>query len=403
MSESVWFEQVDTALINFIQKNIIIDGKPVKAKVRKPDEDFDIEDYPLVSVYNLYDRFSTYRYNPEGSVTQRDVENNALVFEDPALPYDLYYQIDFWSILQSDMNEMTKQWKAKTKFWFNLDVQDESGNPRSCFVLMRNDVAKSDLLQKGRRVFHSFGTYKIQVEIDEKTQSTQPMVTKTVEVHVNGHKLNEEEQKPFNPIESLIINNGESSLVTSVSGDYIRIDLDKGEESLSIHKNTTDGSKYFLTDIDGNISEDSSHFVLSLSDNLLNVAGNISFVLSNGETKDYKIFFHLRDNPSNYDLIEDIKLIRTLASLEYDEFGRESLRAWWSGNSTDLIGFYISTSKGNTISCTSNSGIVFMDRADAYVAYASSNVKYLYEEILTVTLSNGEEYHCKVIFDFAKS
>lgn len=189
MSETVWFEQVDTALINFIQKNIIIDGKPVKAKVRKPDEDFDIEDYPLVSVYNLYDRFSKHRYNPEGEVVQRDVEDNILIFEESALPYDLYYQIDFWTILQSDMNEISKQWKAKTKFWFNLDVLDESGNPRSCFVLMRNDVAKSDLMQKGRRVFHSFATYKVQVEIDEKVYTTQPMVTKTVEVVVNNEKI----------------------------------------------------------------------------------------------------------------------------------------------------------------------------------------------------------------------
>ena len=152
----------------------------VKVVVRKPDEDFTEEDYPVISLYNLYDRFSKIRYSPEPVVVQRDFDSNNAVVEESALPYDLFYQIDFWANLQSDMNSMLKQWKSFAPFWFNLDVKDESGNLRSCFVISRNDFNKSDLLKGGKRLFHSFGTYKVQVELDNKHNQEAPMVKETI-------------------------------------------------------------------------------------------------------------------------------------------------------------------------------------------------------------------------------
>lgn len=188
MSDSVWFEQVDIALMRLLGKVIQIDGKPVKVVIRKPDEDFIEEDYPLVSIYNLYDRFSKNRYSPEPVVVSHNEGDNSLILEESALPYDLFYQIDFWSTLQSDMNSMTKQWKKFSKFWFNLDVFDESGKPRSCFVLSRNDFNKADLMKSGKRLFHSFGTYKVQVELDGNVRTKAPMLTNTPEVKANVAK-----------------------------------------------------------------------------------------------------------------------------------------------------------------------------------------------------------------------
>lgn len=184
MSESVWFEQVDSALMKLLRTVIQIDGNPVKVVIRKPDEDFNEEDYPLVSLYNLYDRFSKGRYSPEPVVVSRNFDSNTAVLEESALPYDLFYQIDFWASLQSDMNSMLKQWKSFAPFWFNLDVLDESGNPRSCFVISRNDFSKADLLKEGKRLFHSFGTYKVQVELDTNNSEETAMVTEPITVHI---------------------------------------------------------------------------------------------------------------------------------------------------------------------------------------------------------------------------
>lgn len=184
MSESIWYEEVDTALVDLLQETIHIDGKPVKVLVLKPDDDFDDEDYPLITIYNLFDRFSVERYNPEPVVVSQSVSKRTAILEDSALPYDLFYQIDFWATLQSDMNEMTKQWKAYASRWFNLSVIDKLGTSRSCFVLSRNDFGKSDLVKKGKRLFHCFGTYKIQVELDENVQTVAPMVVSTTDVSV---------------------------------------------------------------------------------------------------------------------------------------------------------------------------------------------------------------------------
>ena len=179
MSESVWYEQVDIALVELLRNIIHIDGKPVKVVVRKPDDDFNEEDYPLVSIYALYDRFSKIRYSSEPVVIHRDEGSATAVISESALPYDLIYQIDFWSTLQTDMNSMTKQWKAFARSWFNLLVLDESGTERSCFVLVRNDFNKADLLREGKRLFHSFCTCKIQVELDESVPTTTYMVTES--------------------------------------------------------------------------------------------------------------------------------------------------------------------------------------------------------------------------------
>ena len=107
MSESVWFEQVDSALMKLLRTVIQIDGKPVKVVIRKPDEDFNDEDYPVVSIYNLYDRFSKSRYSPEPVVVYKNYDSNFAIVEKSALPYDLFYQIDFWANLQSDMKIYT--------------------------------------------------------------------------------------------------------------------------------------------------------------------------------------------------------------------------------------------------------------------------------------------------------
>lgn len=185
MSESVWYEEVDTSLIKLLQSVIQIDGKPIKVVVKKPDDDFSEEEYPLVTIYSLFDRFSVDRYDPEPVVVSRDFDKKISVLEDSAQPYDLFYQIDFWSTLQSDMNSMTEQWKAFSKRWFNLSVLDKSGTERSCFVLSRNDFNKSDLMKNGMRLFHSFGTYKVQVELDNNSQEIVSMVTSKSDVSLH--------------------------------------------------------------------------------------------------------------------------------------------------------------------------------------------------------------------------
>lgn len=181
-SESVWFEQVDEALIAYIQNIVKLKNdkgvlSPVPVKIRKPDEDFKIETYPSITLYNLYSVRDEVRYNPEPVVIGRDEANATLIEEQSAIPYSLYYQIDFWSRLQSHMNDMTRLWLGHNPDrCFNLPVKDLSGNDRSSFVLLTDDLKKSDLLNGTDRTFHSMLTYRVWVELDEKITVEKPMV-----------------------------------------------------------------------------------------------------------------------------------------------------------------------------------------------------------------------------------
>lgn len=182
-SESVWFEQVDTALINYIQGIVKLPNAsgvltPVPVKIRKPDEDFKIEEYPCITLYNLYSVRDEVRYFPDKVVVERHPDRNILIEERGAIPYSLFYQLDFWSRKQSQMNDMTRMWLGHhPDRCFNLPVKDLSGQDRSSFVLMTDDLRKSDFLTETQRTFHSVLTYRVWVEIDEKIRNESSMIT----------------------------------------------------------------------------------------------------------------------------------------------------------------------------------------------------------------------------------
>lgn len=182
-SESVWFEQVDSALIEYIRGIVKLSNEkgeltPIPTKVRKPDEDFKIEVYPCITIYNLYSHRNELRYNPERQIVSRDVANALIRTEPGAIPYDLLYQIDFWAKMQSDMNNMLRLWVGHNPDkYINLPVKDMSGTNRNSFMLQTEDIKKSDLLSGDKRLFHSFITYKIWVELDEKISVEKPMIT----------------------------------------------------------------------------------------------------------------------------------------------------------------------------------------------------------------------------------
>lgn len=182
-SESVWFEQVDIALTRYISGIIKLPDihgvlTPVPVKIRKPDEDFKIEEYPCITLYNLYSVRDEVRYFHDTVVVERDYDTNLLVEEKGAIPYSLYYQFDFWARKQSEMNDMTRIWLGNhPDRSFNLPVKDVSGNDRNSFVLMVDDLKKSDFLTGNQRTFHSVLTYRVWVEVDERIRRENSMIS----------------------------------------------------------------------------------------------------------------------------------------------------------------------------------------------------------------------------------
>ena len=185
MSANVWYEQVDIALLKELQNTVRYRDKhgilvPLEDNaliVRKPEEEFKLETFPCVSIYNTTTTFDPMRYNSDPIKVGEDIDNSIAIMEDPAIPYKLLYQIDFWAKYQDDMNNMTMSWTTKHFRQFNLNVIDDGGTERSCNCLIKTPLTKSDLVSGGERLFHTITSYEIWVELDSETRYNVNMVT----------------------------------------------------------------------------------------------------------------------------------------------------------------------------------------------------------------------------------
>lgn len=185
ISNNVWFEEVNTGLIEEIHNTVRIRDRvgsliPLDRKaivIRKPEEDFKIEMFPCVSIYMVSYKHDPKRYNPEPIKIGKDEVKKVVVLEEPAVSFNLTCQIDFWSEYETDMDTMTMTWLNNHFRQFNLKVVDDGGVERYCNCLMQGSVVKSDLLSGGKRLFHSVVKLLIWVELDGKNRYNKPMVT----------------------------------------------------------------------------------------------------------------------------------------------------------------------------------------------------------------------------------
>lgn len=188
MADSVWYEQVNAGLLEELKRSLTIHNakglsmslpKPESAfSIRKPEEDFKFEIFPCVSIYNLSTQYNPIRHLPldVDVAMERDYENNQIVMEKQGVPFDLSYQIDFWSRYQTDMDDMLMSWLLTHYRQFNLPVITTEGTETDVNVLQVGEVVKSDLVLNKERLFHSIIKYSIWVEIDGGLRYTKPMV-----------------------------------------------------------------------------------------------------------------------------------------------------------------------------------------------------------------------------------
>lgn len=184
MSANVWLEEVSVGLIQELkntvriknQRGVLVPLQDNAFVVRKPEEDFKFETFPCVSIYNLSYAHDPTRYNSELVKVGEDRDNMIVTLEESAVPFNLTYQIDFWSRYNSEMDCMTRTWLMKHFRQFNLSVIDDGGNERSCNCLMQGSTTKSDLVLDKERLFHTIIKYLIWVELDGETRYNKPMV-----------------------------------------------------------------------------------------------------------------------------------------------------------------------------------------------------------------------------------
>ena len=109
---SVWKDEINRALMVYTQKAVVLDrnGSPYKVPVqmRKPDETLKLEAYPCITWYNLMDLSNTDRTdNVEYTYVNKETKE-AINYYLP-IPFDMYYQIDFWGKTWTDVDN-SRSW-----------------------------------------------------------------------------------------------------------------------------------------------------------------------------------------------------------------------------------------------------------------------------------------------------
>lgn len=176
MSANVWFEEVEKGLKEEILNTVFyLSPTGIKTNVtedmvfvRDPEEDLGEEQIPCVTITPLFNRFDPRRYNPNPVIMSKNEEENLLTMQDSAVPFNLTYQLDFWSRYKEDINLMTGSWLKKHFRQFNLRVIDDGGTERYSNVLLNESMRESDLLKNQKRLFHSLISYVIWVELDDE-------------------------------------------------------------------------------------------------------------------------------------------------------------------------------------------------------------------------------------------
>lgn len=174
MNSTVWTEQICEGLKSLIQSIITFPKNnkevPIPVHVKKPDEDFKIESYPMAYIYNFsISKRDPERYYPFKVLRNANTETFKGVLERSAVPHSLFFQIDFYTTLQSDMDKIMQKWLFEAGKDFNLPVTDSGGTERTAFALNTgNVIQKQDNLSGSNRVFCSSFTYRIWAEIDEE-------------------------------------------------------------------------------------------------------------------------------------------------------------------------------------------------------------------------------------------
>ena len=116
----MWKPDIELGLIGFIEKYI-----NVKAKVRYPDEKLKVEEFPLITICSLFDRENIYRrvYSPFTPYIINKDPKTITLSKQPQ-PIDIFYQIDFWTLSNRQINEITAKWFNTCLRFFNINCNN---------------------------------------------------------------------------------------------------------------------------------------------------------------------------------------------------------------------------------------------------------------------------------------
>ena len=192
---------------------------------------------------------------------------------------------------------------------------------------------------------------------------------------------------------------GTASIETYEDGrEYIKVTMLDGQTSTGIYKT---GKGTAITDVsveldNGKMTEKDNLYVGYVKSNKSNPTGTVTISLSNGSVLTYDIVFDMGIVETEVNPLDELKLIRTSASLDADgtlRITRSSGLAQSAG-----AGFYAKTTAGETVTFTTTQGTIYSGRTDAFVAYLTQNTSNV-KGTISYTLSDGTAVEYNAVID----
>lgn len=187
---SVWWEEVDKALLNLLKNFHYV--KNNKERVKVPVLFFPLSmntekyEYPIVMFRHLNEEFDLKRYS--ALPVQVLVEGDTAIYEESAKPYTLNYQLDIITEKQRDLNYLTKQWSCLVPLRGTIPVTDVEGTVRYCYMSCEPPRAIDYYAVRGEdRLLRTVIKFKVQIELDMGSATRKSIVSKNPSITTNSN------------------------------------------------------------------------------------------------------------------------------------------------------------------------------------------------------------------------
>lgn len=178
--KDVWYEECDKGWLDLIPSIVDCEYEenkfsPIYTAIHLPEQDLeDFHTFPRCTIQVLQEDFAFSRYDTSrGKIISH--EGTTATVQSPSLPYFLTYQINFFANFKSDIDHITKQWRAFCGRAFSLPVTLANGEKYKCNVDQVSYKNNDDVEREVRRYIRSY-VYKVWVDLAGKTYETK-MVT----------------------------------------------------------------------------------------------------------------------------------------------------------------------------------------------------------------------------------
>ena len=173
MDKSIWYEECDRGWLDLIPSIVTCEYReneftPIHTSMHLSEQDLeDFHVYPRCTVEVIDEEFARNRYIPTvGDVLSKNGAK-ALV-QNQSQPYYLIYQINFYAQFKSDIDRISKLWRAFSGRYFNLPVTLADGTAHKCAVDLIKFLNSDDVEREVRRYIRRY-TYKVWVDLDGGT------------------------------------------------------------------------------------------------------------------------------------------------------------------------------------------------------------------------------------------